>query len=232
MRHACMGHEEARGDVRAAAMSREIRQATDLATQLRKRGIDDPRVLEAIGRVPREIFVGERQVEAAYCDTALPIGCGQTISQPFVVGYMTQHLAPGPNDDVLEIGTGSGYQAAILSRLCRHVYTIERHKPLLKEAAARFAKLGFDNITAIAADGSRGWPEPRTFDRIIVTAAASEMPRPLVDQLAEGGRMILPLGGILCDQRLVLLERGVDGIDRRDLLPVRFVPLISRPPKP
>ena len=204
-----------------------------MVERLRGQGIRDELVLATLGEVPRHLFVEEALASRAYEDIALPLGFGQTISSPYTVARMTELArAGGALERVLEIGTGCGYQAAILSRLCRHVYTIERHKPLLKEAAARFAKLGFDNITAIAADGSRGWPEPRTFDRIIVTAAASEMPRPVVDQLAEGGRMILPLGGILCDQRLVLLERGADGIDRRDLLPVRFVPLISRPPKP
>jgi protein-L-isoaspartate(D-aspartate) O-methyltransferase len=210
----------------------EVKEAAALAAQLRKRGISDPRVLDAISAIPRDAFVDSDHADAAYCDTALPIGCGQTISQPFVVAYMTEKLEIGPGHDVLEIGTGSGYQAAILSRLCRHVYTIERHKPLLDQAVQRFDQLGLTNITALAADGSQGWPEPRQFDRIIVTAGANRIPKPLIAQLVEGGRMMLPLGGLLRDQRLVLLEKTEAGIDRRDLLSVRFVPLVSRPPKP
>jgi protein-L-isoaspartate(D-aspartate) O-methyltransferase len=235
MRHHSRGAcKKAHGNVRSVMSSEveEVKEAAALARQLRKRGISDPRVLDAIGATPRDAFVDSGQVDAAYCDTALPIGCGQTISQPFVVAYMTEKLEIGPGDDVLEIGTGSGYQAAILSRLCRNVYTIERHKPLLDQAVRRFEQFGLTNITAIAADGSQGWPESRQFDRIIVTAAAKKIPEALVGQLAEGGRMMLPLGGLLRDQRLVLLEKTKAGVDRRNLLPVRFVPLVSRPAKP
>jgi protein-L-isoaspartate(D-aspartate) O-methyltransferase len=192
------------------------------------RGIRDERVLSAIETMPRDAFVGAGQAEAAWCDTALPIGCGQTISQPYVVAYMTEQLDVGPDHDVLEIGTGSGYQAAVLSLLCRHVYTIERHMPLLDEAVRRFDQLGLTNITAIAGDGSLGWPEPRQFDRIIVTAAASKVPQPLLDQLAPAGRIILPVGGVFREQKLVLIEKTEEGVAKRDLLPVRFVPLVSR----
>lgn len=203
-----------------------------LAAELRMRGIRDECVLEVIATTPRDRFVARDQTEAAYCDTALPIGCGQTISQPYVVAYMTEQLLAGPEHEVLEIGTGSGYQAAILSQLCRHVYTIERHKRLLDEAVERFERLGLTNITAIAGDGSQGWPEQRWFDRIIVTAAASKIPFPLVHQLAPAGRMILPVGGMLGEQKLVMVSKTDMGIEQRDLLPVRFVPLVSRRRKP
>jgi protein-L-isoaspartate(D-aspartate) O-methyltransferase len=202
-------------------------QAAELARRLRKRGIADERVLAAIGRVPRALFVGEREARAAYCDAALPIACGQTISQPFVVGYMTEKLGVESGHDVLEIGTGSGYQAAILAGLCRHVYTVERHEELHMEARARLEALGIDNITAVAGDGTKGWPEPRQFDRIIVTAAARKIPDALIGQLKQGGRMILPLKGRWSGQRLVLVEKTADGIAQQDLLPVRFVPLVS-----
>ncbi len=201
--------------------------AADLVAQLRKRGIKDERVLAAILHVPRERFIGELDASAAYRDAALPIACGQTISQPFVVGYMTEKLGVEDDHDVLEIGTGSGYQAAILARLCRHVYTIERHEELLEEAKRRFEELGIGNITAITADGAKGWPEPRQFDRIIVTAAAGKVPQALVAQLKEGGRMILPLSEWWLGQRLVLLEKREGEVKQEDLLPVRFVPLIS-----
>ncbi len=174
-------------------MNIEAERAAELVGQLRKRGIRDEHVLAAVEAVPRERFVEAEEWGVAYVDTALPIGCGQTISQPFIVSYMTEQLGVEPDDEVLEIGTGSGYQAAVLARLCRHVYTIERHAPLLDQASRRFDDLGIRNITAIVGDGSMGWPEPRLFDRIIVTAAASSIPQPLVDQLGVGGRMILPV---------------------------------------
>jgi protein-L-isoaspartate(D-aspartate) O-methyltransferase len=195
--------------------------------QLRARGIREENVLRVIERTPRAMFVGEEEAGAAYLDIALPIACGQTISQPFIVAYMTEQLGVEPGHDVLEIGTGSGYQAAILSPLCRHVYTIERHPELLEAAQARFDKLGLTNITAIVADGTKGWPEDRTFDRIIVTAAAAELPRALIAQLVEGGRMIVPVDGRLLGQKLVLVEKTGERIKRRNLLPVRFVPLVS-----
>jgi protein-L-isoaspartate(D-aspartate) O-methyltransferase len=202
-------------------------RAAELVKHLRERGIDDERVLEAIAQVPRDLFTGPLKAEAAYLDIALPIECGQTISQPFVVAYMTEQLGVEKDHDVLEIGTGSGYQAAILARLCRHVYTIERHQTLLEEARERFEALGIGNISALVGDGAKGWPEPRQFDRIIVTAAAAKTPPPLLDQLEEGGRMILPLGGRFTGQNLVLIEKTASGVKKQDLLPVRFVPLIS-----
>jgi protein-L-isoaspartate(D-aspartate) O-methyltransferase len=199
----------------------------ELVASLRERGITDARVLAAIAAVPREIFVEEDYLASAYADNALPIACGQTISQPYVVAYMTEKLALEPDLEALEIGTGSGYQAAILARLCRHVYTIERHRPLHEEATARFERLGIGNITAIVADGSQGWPEARLFDRIIVTAAARDTPRRLLDQLAPGGRMIVPMGSRLFRQRLVQFDKTGEEVTRTDLLGVRFVPLIG-----
>jgi protein-L-isoaspartate(D-aspartate) O-methyltransferase len=201
-------------------------RGTKLVEQLRERGIADSDVLNAIRDVPRHEFIGSAADEAAYLDIALPIACGQTISQPFVVSYMTEKLAPEPDHDVLEIGTGSGYQAAILARLCRHVFTIERHETLYDEARMRFARLGIANVTAMRGDGTLGWPEPRQFDRIIVTAAARELPEALTAQLKEGGRMILPLGKRNGHQRLVLFDKTASGLTRQDLLPVRFVPLV------
>lgn len=198
----------------------------NLVEQLRERGISDALVLSAMRDVPRHEFIGDAAEEAAYLDIALPIACGQTISQPFVVSYMTEKLAPARDHDVLEIGTGSGYQTAILARLCRHVFTIERHEALYEEAGLRFGRLGIANVTALRGDGTLGWPEHRQFDRILVTAAAREVPQALLGQLKEGGRMILPLGRRNTEQRLVLLDKTPGGTARLDLLPVRFVPLV------
>ncbi len=198
----------------------------ELLTGLQRNGISDPRVLEAIARTPREMFISDSALkEHAYADEALPIECEQTISQPFVVAFMTERLHLTPDNDVLEIGTGSGYQTAILSRLARHVYTIETHVELHRLAAERFARLGLTNITAIAGDGTRGWPEFRLFDRIIVTAGTEEAPKPLLDQLAPCGFMIIPLG-LRDDQRVTLITRTGGRFDYQALLPVRFVPLV------
>ncbi len=212
---------------RWCVMNSKTGQAAKLVEQLRERGIRDERVLAAIAHTPRDIFVGPSDRVGAYQDIPLPIGCGQTISQPYVVAYMTEKLGVESGQDILEIGTGSGYQTVILAGLCRHVYTIERYDPLLEEAKGRFAELGIENVTAKAGDGSKGWPEPRAFDRIIVTAAASEMPHPLIDQLKAGGRMILPVGKRVSEQSLVLVEKTETGVETHELLPVRFVPLIS-----
>lgn len=201
-------------------------ESESLLAALRKRGISGERVLGAVASVPREAFVSAAQARQAYADEALPIDCGQTISQPYVVAYMTQQLDLEPQHDVLEVGTGSGYQAAILSRLCRHVYTIERHEFLRREAVKRLERLGISNVTAQLGDGWSGWSEPRAFDRIIVTAAARETPRLLVEQLKMGGRMIAPIGSRLMRQRLVLIEKTEAGVKKKDLLRVRFVPLV------
>ncbi len=197
-----------------------------LILQLRRRGIRDTRVLRAIELVPRELFVDEAFSEHAYQDIALPIECGQTISQPYVVAYMTEKLALDPMHKVLEIGTGSGYQAAVLSHLCRRVYTIERWRELQKAAERRFAKLGITNVTTIIGDGWLGWPPQAPFDRIIVTAAAPEPPEALVEQLKVGGRLIIPLGENRDAQQLVQIDKTEAGFTETPLLAVRFVPLV------
>ncbi len=198
----------------------------ELIISLQRNGISDPRVLEAMARTPREAFISDCVLkEHAYADEALPIECEQTISQPFVVAYMTERLHLTPDNEVLEIGTGSGYQAAILSRLARHVYTIETHAELHRLATERFRQLGLANITAIAGDGTRGWPEFRLFERIIVTAGAEEVPKDLLDQLAPCGFMVIPVGSRY-DQRITLITRCDGHTEFQALLPVRFVPLV------
>ena len=204
-----------------------------LLMALRGAGVTDTRVLAAIERIPRELFVPEAFQDRAWEDVALPIDLGQTISQPLVVGMMTQALDLHPRHLVLEVGTGSGYQAAVLSRLCRRVFTIERLKPLLREAEARFKALDIGNITTRLGDGTRGWPEVAPFARILVTAAGGpEPPKDLTDQLAVGGVMVIPLGTDHRDQRVVRFRRSEAGLIREDLWPVRFVPLLSDPPQP
>jgi protein-L-isoaspartate(D-aspartate) O-methyltransferase len=193
---------------------------------LRRRGIRDTKVLRAIERVPRELFVDEAFAGHAYQDIALPIECGQTISQPFVVAYMTEKLELDPRHKALEIGTGSGYQAAVLSYLCRRVYTVERWRELQKGAEQRLAQLKIANVTTIIGDGWLGWPPQAPFDRIIVTAAALDAPAALLDQLKEGGRMIIPLGETRDAQSLVQIDKTEEGLVETPLLPVRFVPLV------
>lgn len=197
-----------------------------LIMTLRRQGITDGRVLGAIERTPRDVFV-ERAFEAqAYDNNALPIECGQTISQPYVVGFMTTKLEVTDRMKVLEIGTGSGYQAAILSHLCRRVYTIERYRELQKAAEKRLQKLRITNVTTIIGDGWLGWPPQAPFERIIVTAAAPEPPAALLEQLADGGRMIIPLGETRETQALVQIDKDDGQIEHTELLPVRFVPLV------
>ena len=203
-----------------------------LIMQLRRRGIRDNAVLRAIERVPRELFVDEAFSDHAYQDIALPIECGQTISQPYVVAFMTEMLGLEPTHTVLEIGTGSGYQAAVLSHLCRHVYTVERWRELQKAADRRFAELGITNVTTIIGDGWLGWPPKAPYDRIIVTAAAPEAPKALVAQLKVGGRMLVPLGETRDTQQLVQIDKKEAGITQAALLPVRFVPLLHGRVKP
>ena len=197
-----------------------------LIMQLRRRGIRDPKVLRAIERVPREMFVDEAFANHAYQDIALPIECGQTISQPYVVAFMTEKLDLSPLHKVLEVGTGSGYQAAVLSYLCRRVYTVERWRELQKAAERRLAELNIGNVTTIIGDGWLGWPPQAPFDRIIVTAAALDAPAALLDQLKEGGRMIIPLGETRDAQSLVQIDKTEEGLMETPLLPVRFVPLV------
>jgi len=195
--------------------------------ELRTAGVSDTRVLAAIERIARERFVPELFRDQAYDNIALPIGGGQTISQPLVVARMTQALQPDKKLKVLEIGTGSGYQTAVLSKLFRRVYTIERDRELLEGAEARLAALHIRNVTAMAGDGSQGWPKQAPFERIIVTAAPAEEPKALLDQLAVGGVMVIPLGSDKADQVLVRIRRTAEGFEREEIGPVRFVPLVS-----
>jgi protein-L-isoaspartate(D-aspartate) O-methyltransferase len=197
-----------------------------LLLRLQRNGISDPRVLEAIAQTPRETFISDPALKAhAYADEALPIECEQTITQPFVVAYMSERLHLTGENDVLEIGTGSGYQAAILSRLARRVYTIESRVELHRLAGRRFEELGLSNVTAIYGDGTRGWPEFRLFDRIIVTAGTLEAPEELLDQLAPCGFMVIPLGPH-GNQRITLITRNDGRLEYQALLPVQFVPLV------
>jgi protein-L-isoaspartate(D-aspartate) O-methyltransferase len=205
--------------------SRKIR----LIIELRRNGVTDTRVCAAIERLPRELFVPDAFRDQAYENTALPIGCHQTLSAPIVVGRMTQALEVGERMKVLEVGTGSGYHAAVLSRLCRRVYTIERYRELLDEAQQRFQALGLANITWKMGDGTLGWPEQAPFERIIVTAAASDVPPVLAEQLAVGGVMVVPVDDGVGDPRLVRVRRDEAGLETEDLGPIRFVPLIADP---
>jgi protein-L-isoaspartate(D-aspartate) O-methyltransferase len=193
---------------------------------LRRRGIGDAAVLRAMDEVPRDRFVEADFTEAAYADQALPISCGQTISQPYVVAYMTEQLAVKPDHRVLEIGTGSGYQAAILGRLAREVITVERYRTLAETAQRRLESLGLNHVKVVVGDGLTGVPEHAPYDRIIVTAAAERIPQALVDELADGGVMVLPLGPHSDAQRLVKLTKSGTDVAREDLIWVRFVPLL------
>jgi protein-L-isoaspartate(D-aspartate) O-methyltransferase len=195
-------------------------------TQLKARGIDDERVLEAFRKVERHKFVLPRYIAMAYRDSPLPIEEGQTISQPYIVAYMTEALNLEKDDKVLEIGTGSGYQAAILAQIVDSVFTIEIFESLGKKAKQLFNQLGYNNIYTKIGDGYKGWPKHAPFDAIIVTAAPSNIPKPLKEQLAEGGRMIIPVGGDDV-QELVLLKKRKGKIKQQSVLPVRFVPMIS-----
>ena len=194
---------------------------------LRSRGITDARVLGAMETIDRGHFVRGHFAARAYEDMPLPISCGQTISQPSVVALMTQALAVNPRDTVLEVGTGSGYQAAILSQLARRVYTVDRHRRLVREAQEVFRRLDLVNITAVTADGSHGLPEQAPFDRIIVTAAAEDPPGPLLAQLKIGGIMVVPVGQSDAVQSLIKVVRGETGYEYHELRPVRFVPLVE-----
>ena len=192
--------------------------------QLMSRGIHDERVLAAMAKVPRDEFVPADERAAAYTDHPLPIGYDQTISQPYIVAFMTEQLHPKPSDRVLEIGTGSGYQAAILAELVAEVYTIELVEPLARNAEATLARLGYKNLHVKVGDGYKGWPENAPFDAIIVTCAPDRVPRPLTDQLKDGGRMIIPVGNRFA-QELYLLEKKNGQLKESAVLPVRFVPM-------
>lgn len=198
-----------------------------LVMDLRAKGIRDMRVLEALETTPRDVFVSDSFADQAYLDQSLPIACGQTISQPFVVAFMTEQLGLDDRSIVLEIGTGSGYQAAVLSKLCRRVFTIERYRTLSKQAQARFEKLRLRNITALIADGYKGWPQQAPFHHIIVTAAAPEVPEILASQLSDGGVMIVPVDEGRGNQALLRVERHGDNFRQSKLLTVRFVPMVE-----
>ena len=191
------------------------------------RGITNARVLAAMGKVPRHEFVPEHLRSQAYQDRPLPIGHGQPISEPYIVAFMTEQLEPKPADRVLEIGTGSGYQAAVLAELTAEVYTIEIIKDLANQAAASLKRLGYTNVHARTGDGYKGWPEAAPFDAIIVTCAPEKVPQPLIDQLKDGGRMIIPVGSS-SKQKLVLLRKHDGKLDRQAVLPIRFVPMTGQ----
>jgi protein-L-isoaspartate(D-aspartate) O-methyltransferase len=194
---------------------------------LRRRGIGDAAVLRAMDEVPREYFVESRFLDAAYADRALPIACGQTISQPYVVAYMTEQLGVRPHHRVLEIGTGSGYQAAVLSRLASEVITIERYRTLAEAARTRLETLGYRNVEVRLGDGLEGAPDRGPFDRIVITAATETVPVTLIEQLAEDGVMVLPLGPHAGPQSLIKLTKSADGPRQEELIAVRFVPLLA-----
>jgi len=199
--------------------------------QIAGRDIKDGRVLAAMREVPRHEFVPADTRQSAYDDSPLPIGHGQTISQPYIVAFMTEQLAPRATDRVLEVGAGSGYQAAILSKLVKEVYTIEIVEPLAKRAAADLERLGFRNVHVKAGDGYEGWPEHAPFDSIIVTCAPEKVPEPLVRQLKDGGRMIIPVGEQLGAQELYVLEKRGAELKKTAVLPVRFVPMTGKSQK-
>lgn len=194
---------------------------------LRSKGVTDKRVLQAMEEIDRGPFIRGLFAERAYEDMPLPINCGQTISQPSIVGLMTQALQISPRDKVLEVGTGSGYQAAILSKLARRVYTIDRHRRLVQEAREIFESLDLTNVTAVTGDGSFGLPEQAPFDRILVTAAAEDPPGPLLAQLKIGGIMVVPVGQSDAVQTLIRVRKSEDGLEYDELKPVRFVPLLE-----
>ena len=197
-----------------------------IAAHLKARDITDSAVLDIMEKIPREEFVQESYASQAYADNPLPIGMGQTISQPYIVALMTQCLSLTEDCEVLELGTGSGYQTAILASLAKHVCTIERHNQLIESAQTTLERLGFDNIEYLAGDGSNGWPQDKTFDRIIITAAVPEIPLPVIDQLAENGKLVAPIGNQF-SQTLTLYEKQFDILTPTNLCGCRFVKLIG-----
>lgn len=208
----------------AAADDRATERQAMVSSQIQARGVHDPATLAALREVPRHRFVPASQARFAYDDRPLPIGHGQTISQPFIVAYMTELVAPGPGRRILEVGTGSGYQAAVLAAAGAEVYTIEIIPELAKTAAATLEKLGYAKVTVKQADGFFGWAEQAPFDAIIVTAAAEFVPPPLIEQLREGGRMVIPIGSPYLVQTLMLVEKSAGSPRTTSLMPVRFVP--------
>lgn len=213
------------------AQSRDVagERAKMVEDQIRRRGVTDPRVLDAMRRVPRERFVPPEMAARAYDDSPLPIGQGQTISQPFIVAYMADALDISPEHKVLEIGTGSGYHAAVLGQLARVVYTIEIVPELARRATATLKSLDYANVHVREGDGFAGWPEQAPFDRILVTAAPEQIPEPLLDQLATGGRLVLPLGPQGQTQWLTVVEKTPQGVIERRTIAVQFVPFTRRP---
>ena len=202
-------------------------RTTMIKTQIEARGVKDVRVLESMKAVPRHLFIGESLWPMAYTDGPLPIGYGQTISQPYIVALMTELLQPDSHHVVLEIGTGSGYQAAVLSKLVHWVYTIEIVPELGRSAEKTLKRLGYDNVAVRVGDGYQGWPEEAPFDRIVVTAAPEEIPQKLVEQLKPGGRMILPVGPQWWGQDLLIVEKDEEGnVKTKESIPVRFVPMV------
>jgi protein-L-isoaspartate(D-aspartate) O-methyltransferase len=212
-----------------AAAEWDAQRSRMVDSQLRARDIRDPRVLDAMREVPRHLFVPETERADAYGDFPLPIGFSQTISQPYIVGFMTQALEVSSEHKVLEIGTGSGYQAAILGRLAREVYTIEIVEPLAERSRTLLQDLGFKNVHVRTGNGYLGWPEQAPFDRIMVTAAPAEVPATLVEQLRIGGRMAIPVGTV--SQQLRIMRRTEKGMETIETLPVRFVPMTGKPPQ-
>ena len=197
-----------------------------VAAQVEERGVRDPRTLAAMRKVPRHLFVPAALAGEAYADSPLPIGHGQTISQPYVVAFMTEALRLRGGETVLEVGTGSGYQAAVLAEIVARVYTIEIVAPLAEEARERLARLGYRNVEVRAGDGYQGWPEVAPFDAVIVTAAAPRVPEPLKQQLKDGGRLVIPVGE--SDQELIVITRRGSRYDEDRVLPVRFVPMTGK----
>jgi protein-L-isoaspartate(D-aspartate) O-methyltransferase len=213
-----------RSDLEVEYRARRLALVHDIEAQ----GVRDSATLEALRNVPRHEFVRRSDLDRAYDDYPLPIGFGQTISQPYIVGFMTEVLQPRPGMKVLEVGTGSGYQAAVLARIGCRVYTIEIFRVLADSARARLVRLGFDGVSARHGDGLLGWPEAAPFDAVIVTAAAGYIPPALVDQLKPGGRMVIPVGSVFGVQSLILLDKDPAGRPHtRNLLPVRFVPMLN-----
>jgi len=208
-----------------------VQKKLRLLMELRRAGIGDARVLGAIEKTPREKFVPVSFGDQAYENVALPIAQGQTVSQPYVVALMTEKLELGDRHKVIEIGTGSGYQTAVLARLCRRVFSIERHRELLSDAERRFGELRLRNITCRFGDGTKGWPEQVPYDRVIVTAAATGIPTTLVDGLALGGILVAPVGEDHRDQQLLRIRRNDAGFSTEDLGLVRFVPLVAGLPR-
>ena len=204
-----------------------VRRRDMVSTQIQARGVNDPAVIAAMEKVPRHRFVLDGDLDYAYADTPISIGLGQTISQPYIVAFMTEALKVRPTDKVLEIGTGSGYQAAILGELAREVYTIEIVPQLAERATSVLKAIGYTNVHVRAGDGYAGWPEHAPFDAVMVTAAPDHVPQPLVDQLKQGGRFVIPVGRE--NQDLLVMTKTADGLREEGRLPVRFVPLTRKP---